>query len=192
MAGKFTGLRYDDQAYNEHISRSTDPLKYRLDPNYAVNCNKCFAPHATGAQPTADAAGQKIDVDSILRGIGKPHSKSNVQQLPQKLTNYNTVPLNDCPAPMESEYTRFTHPSFDIRGLNVPDMRLGYPLHDPQCQIFEDFSVNTRLQSKDNHKTIWQAPFSQRESLPTERLGRVKKCKITLNCDYAPYESGKN
>jgi hypothetical protein len=188
MAGKFTNLRYDPEAYDEEVLRSTNPLLYKLDPNYAINCNSCFAPYGPrGGHDNSEVVGDKIDVDSILKGLHKINSKSNKHQMPEPLSHYPLQLPNECPTALETQHSRYTHPSFDIRGLNVADMRLGYPLHDPQCQIFENFEVNTRLQAKDDHKTIWQIPFNQRDLLPTERLGKVKNCAITLNCNYAPY-----
>jgi hypothetical protein len=187
MAGKFTNLRYDKEAYDEEISRSTNPLSYKLDPNYTTNCHPCFAPYGPrGGHDNSETVGDKIDVDSVLKGLHKTNSKANKDQMPIPL-NYSSQNPNECSGALETQYSRYTHPSFDIRGLNVPDMRFGYPLHDPQCQIFENFEVNTRLQAKDNHKTIWQIPLNQRDLLPTERLGKVKNCTVTLNCNYAPY-----
>ncbi len=190
MAGKFTHLRYDDEAYSEEVTRSTDPMLYRLDPNYAVNCHKCFAPYGPrGAHDAADAVGQQIDVESILRGYSKISSKSNRQQVPDPLDGYKNFIRCDCSDALETEYTRYTYPAYDIRGLTVRDLRFDYPIQDPQCQIFENFEVNTRLQAKDEHRAIWQVPFNQRDLLPTERLGKVKNCQATLNCNYAPYVS---
>jgi hypothetical protein len=188
MAGNFTNLMYDNDAYQEKVNRSTGPLKYYTDANYAVNCRKCFPPYGPiGGQVASDAVGEQIDVESILRGYSKIHSKSNQQQIPDSLFGYKTRTNPDCDDALETEYTRYTYPAYDIRGLNVPDLNLGYPLHDPQCQIFENFAVNTRLQAKDNHRAIWQIPMNQRDLLPTERLGKVKNCRVGLNCDYAPY-----
>lgn len=185
MAGNFTHMRYDPEAYSEEVQRSTGPVLYRLDANYAVNKNKCFAPYGPrNAQEASVSVGQQIDVDSILRGVSKINSKSNEQQIPDSISGYNTFNLYDCNNLLESEYTRFTYPSYDIKGLTVRDLRFEYPLFDPQCQIFEDFSVNTRLAAKDNHRAIWQTPFNQRDLLPTERLGKVKNCDVALNCKY--------
>lgn len=166
MIGNFTKLIYDDQAYSEKLYRSTDPLKYRLDPNYAINCNKCFSPH----NPSSGGfeLEQRIDVDSVLRGVGKKYGKSIVHQTPTDLEKYQTHISKDCSNFLESEYSRYTHPSFDIRGLNVRDLRLDYPLYDPQCHIFENFAINTRLQAKDNHRAIWQVPIDQSDLFPTK------------------------
>ena len=188
MAGKLTNLRYDKNASNENVRRSTNQMMYMIDPNFANNCNPCLATHGphNGHHYTVDD-GEKIDIDSILKNMNKINSKSNVQQMPTPLNQYNKHTPKECSNALEQNNSRYTHPANEIRGLNVSDMRLSYPLHDPQCNIFEDFSVNTRLQAKDNHKTIWQVPIDQRASLPTERLGRVKNCTLTVNCNYAPY-----
>jgi hypothetical protein len=187
-AGKFTHLRYDPEAYAEEINRSTDPLLYRLDPNFAVNCNKCFAPYGPRAgQQASDVIGQQTDIDSILRGISKINTKSNRQQMPTPVDDYHLLNRFNCSDNLESEYTRYTYPSFDIRGLNVRDLRFDYPLFDPQCQIFENFEVNTKLQAKDNHRAIWQTPLNQRDLFPVERLGQVKNCRTQTNCNYAPF-----
>jgi len=188
MAGKFTHLRYDTAAYNEEVLRSTDPLLYRLDPNYAVNTRKCFAPYGPrNGQEASVAVGQQIDVDSILRGVSKIHTKSNCQQIPDPIDGYQTFTYYDCSDALESEYTRYTYPAYDIKGLTVRDLRFEYPLQDPQCQIFEDFAVNTKLAAKDNHRAIWQVPSNQRDLMPVERLGKVKQCDPSMSCEYSTY-----
>ncbi|AEX61560.1 hypothetical protein mvi_399 [Megavirus vitis] len=188
MAGKFTNMRYDKEAYDEQLSRSTKPVSYKLDPHYAVNCNPCFARHGPRAgQDNSVVIGQQIDVDSVLRGISKVNTKINRHQAPHNLDQYKKYTPRDCSPAIEPQSTRYTHPAFDIRGLTVPDMRFGYPLHDPQCQIFENFAVDTRLQAKDNHRSVWQVPLDQQQVLPKERLGKVKNCTVSVNCAYAPY-----
>lgn len=175
MTGKYTRPNYEEDAYQQRTSRSTDPMLYRLDQNYAVNNNKCFAPYGPrSGQQDSVALGHQIDIDSILRGVTKTNSKSNQQQIPDSLDPYKLTNYPNCSEKMEPEYSRYTHPSFDIKGLTTPDLNFGYPLQDPQCQIFENFAINTKLQAKDNHRTVWQVPFDQSDLLPTERLGNVK------------------
>lgn len=183
MSGNFTNLIYDKQAYNEQLERSTRPMEYRLDPNYYNSCKPCYSSYGSdrGHAPTMDI-GDQIDVDSILKGITKINSKSNAHQIPDSVNQYRTKIPTDCGHRMDSEHTRYTNPSYDIRGLNVPDMRFSYPLHDPQCNIFEPFAVNTRLQAKDNHRTPWQIPIDQSAALPVEKK-RAKRCRVTINCD---------
>ena len=187
MAGRFTNLKYDKEAYGEELARSTDPLLYRLDPNFAINCQKCFAPYGPrGGQQDAIVIDDQINIDSTLRGINKINTRSNCKQIPDSLDKYKLSKLNDCCDNLETEYTRFTYPAFDIRGLTTRDLHLSYPLFDPQCQIYEPSAVNTRLQAKDNHRAIWQVPASQRDLYPTERLGQPKACQ-RHNCNYASF-----
>ena len=187
MSGIFSGLNYDAIAYKEALSRSTNPLMYRLDPNQAINCNKCFTPYGPrGGHDNAVAVGNQIDVDSILRGVNKIHSRSNEQQLPEAIDQYQLYAPPECGDMLEPEYTRYTHPAYDIRGLNVKDMHFEYPINDPQCQIFENFQINTRLQAKDNHRAIWQQPMSQTNAMPTQKPQRPARCRVDIKCD-EPY-----
>lgn len=185
MAGMQTRMRYDTEAYDEFLQRSVGPMEHELDITYNVNDHRCFAPYRPMGYDGADAYGEQADVESILRGITKINSKSNRQQVPDSLSPYHTSMTRDCSPMLETEYTRFTTPSYEIRGMNTTDIRLEYPLHDPQCQIFENFEENTRLAAKDNFRGIWQIPFGQKDLWPTERLGQVKDCSIDLNCAYA-------
>lgn len=169
MSGNFTHQQYDPIAYTEKLDRSTKAANYYLDPNYAINCNKCFSPHGAFREGQVENIAKQIDVDSILRGIHKINSKANCFQQPYPLPQIMPSETNrniDCASELDSEYTRYTHPSYDIKGLTVKDMRFDYPIYDPQCHIFEDFQVNTRLQAKDNHKAIWREPMDQTKCLP--------------------------
>lgn len=196
MSGKFTNLQYDKEAYDDKIARTTNPLLYKLDPNYAVNCKSCFAPHGPKGSYNHDNAringdivanvGDKIDIDSILKGISKVNSKSNRQQIPDSLQHYPVQKLSECPNALESQYSRYTHPAHDVRGLTVPDMRFDYPMYDPQCQIFENFEVNTRLQSKDNHRAVWPTPLDQTKALPNP-IPQSNALTFNCYCAYAPY-----
>lgn len=193
MSGTFNRLRYDQPAYNEEVERSVNPMLYRLDPNYAVNCNQCFAPYGPrNGHEVSDAVGQQIDVDSILRGVSQINTKSNVQQQPDSLTGYQLRALNNCSDLLEPTYSRYQTPAYEIRGMTVPDLHLSYPIQDPQCQIFENFETNTRLQAKDNHRAVWQLPMrdgmicEKMPAYPTERLGPVKNFS-NRNSNYAPF-----
>lgn len=190
MSGQYTRMKYDTDAYAEELGRSTEALSYMLDPNFANNCGQCFAPYGMmGGQTAINATGLQVDVDSLLRGVNKINSKSNRQSMPESLDDYPTQMMQDCPSAMESENTRFTYPAYDIRGLTVRDLRFDYPLFDPQCQIFENFAVDTRLQAKDNHRAVWQVPYDQRDLLPTERLGKPNACRTQTNCNFASFTS---
>jgi hypothetical protein len=108
-----------------------------------------------------------------------------MQQVPDPINNYSLFMRKDCNDALETEYTHYTTPAYDIRGLTTRDLRFEYPLYDPQCQIFESFAVNTKLQAKDQHRAVWQVPFDQKDLLPVERLGMVKNCNMELDCKHA-------
>src|SRR5438477_10149593 len=120
MAGQYTRQSYDPAASAERTTRSTNPLSYRLDTNYAVNCNRCFAPYGPRSGPQgSDVVGEQVDIDSILRGVTKINSKSNKEQMPDSLNPYNLYNRPNCSEKLEPEYTRYTYPAYDIRGLTV-------------------------------------------------------------------------
>ena len=186
MSGSCTRQQYDPLAYDERLARNNKLANYRLDANYAIHRQKCFAPYSSAIGAPSDPISNQIDVDSILKGIHKNNTKSNhIQHCASTLLQSSpTIPtiqgvLPDCHPQLETEYTRFTYPAYDIKGLNVPDMRMDYPLHDPQCHIFEDFQINTRLQAKDNHRAVWQEPLAMR----TER----KNNNLDYGTNYAPF-----
>lgn len=165
MAGKYTHMRYDEDAYNEEIRRSVDPGNYRLDCNFSINKNKCFSAYGPrNGNPASVAVGYTTDVDSVLRGFSKINSKSNKQQIPDPVSDYYLHDLADCSNVVETEYSRYTNPSYELRGMAVKDMRLGYPLHDPQCNIFMNFAENTQLKARDNFRADWQIPLESRKS----------------------------
>lgn len=172
MSGKFTHFYSDPIAYDEKVKRSTGPLNYNLDPNYAINNAKCFAPYGPRAgQQASDVIGQQIDVESFLKGVDRIKTKSNEQQATEPMNKYSSVNLPRCSNFLETEYSRFLTPSYEIRGLNVRDHNFEYPLHDPQCHIFENFAVNTQLQAKDNYRAKWQIPINDPSYLPNNKLG---------------------
>lgn len=171
MAGEFTSLRYDPEALEESTQRMTLECSYRLDPNVFVNCISSGRNNFQNMTRT----------ESELKNINKPNSKSVALNRPRRLQHQSNNSVNDVLAPT---YSRYTHPASDIKGMNVEDLRLDYPLHDPQCSIFENFSVDTRLQSKDNHRTVWQIPMNQTDLLPNRSLGRSV---INPSCKYANF-----
>ena len=186
MAGKYTNQIYDKDAYKEELNRSVQPGEYRLDINYVVNNNQCFAPYGPwGNENGSSDTGNQIDIDSTIRGIDKIHSKSNKQQEPGSLNGYKTRMPTDCQLSLSTEYSRFITPAYDIRGLNTMDLNLDFPLNDPQCKIYENHAINTRLMEKDNHKAIWQVPINQNDLQPNIKLGKPYNCSVEQNCKYS-------
>lgn len=157
MSAHSSRMQYDYPAYAEALKRSTDPLKYYLYPGYGYNCNECF-PSAGVVDTHAGNISNKhaIDIDSIMSGRTVLNSKANDFSQPTPL-NYQTSTYPLCNRFIEPEYSRFTHPIQNYRGM-YPDRF--YPLiQDPQCNIFWNFEVNSQLEAKDNHLAIFQIPL---------------------------------
>ena len=116
MSGQYTRQRYDRQAYKEELQRSTEPLAYRLDPNFSINCNKCFAPYdhvgaygRGGAEPIGED--NLVDIDSILKGYATIHSKSNEQQQPPSLVKFSPyLSAQNRPKPQSSIHSLYDLP----------------------------------------------------------------------------------
>lgn len=187
MAGKFTRLRYDPEAYDEHLAQTTDPLLYRLDKNFTTRCDRCYAPDKWNQKTYDDTEAERIDIDSILRGLDRSHSKSAYHQQPRRIRGSRAI-SRLCPkSRLDSECSRYTHPASEIKGLACKDMRFDYPLIDPQCKIFEPFAINTRLQAKDDHRAVWQEPMDQSKFLPKPKKSR-RQCRLTIECDDYDYD----
>jgi hypothetical protein len=171
MAGALTRLHYDTQTEWERNLRQANLLCRQLDSHFSVNKTRCFSPYASSRQQPTQPIHSKsqVDIESTIRGFNKIHSKSNTHQVPDPLDEFLTEVLDNCPDGLETEYTRYTYPAYEIKGLTVSDMRLDYPLKDPQCQIFESFASNTRLQARDSFRADYQEPLDQSQALPNYR-----------------------
>lgn len=171
MSGNFTKPLYDKCAYEKKVRESVDPANYRLDPNYSTNCNQCWSPYG---MPYDGIVGTSlVDIDSMLRGMCPsvtPSFKSDIS-------------ASSCPKNFDTEYSRISDPNYATRGCVVDQPRLDFPLFDPQCQIFENFHVNTRLQAKDNHVAVWQQPLDQTNTLPPKPTRKPISCKVKVNCE---------
>jgi hypothetical protein len=166
MAGNFTRLHYDQKAYDEQVGRSTYALGYRLNPYYSNNCTQTQrCQKKTHIEPSKEL-GDRVQTESMLKGINNKNTKVTEYQHPIPLQKMKRIDVPDCYSTIHPEFTRLTYPSFEVKGETVKDMRMGYPLHDPQCAIFDNFSVNTRLAAKDGHRAIWQVPMSQDSIFP--------------------------
>lgn len=164
MSSNFTKSLYDKDAYDKKLQQSRQPSNYRLDPNYSTNCGQCLPNYTTSVAGTS-----LIDIDSMLRGMVPEASiGSNQPNCPD--TQHPTI------------YSRLDNPAYTVRGQIVDQPRLDFPLFDPQCQIFENFHVNTRLQAKDNHVAVWQQPIDQTNILPPKNTKKPTSCKVTVNC----------
>lgn len=132
MAGRLTNVKYDDNVYREEAKRILKELNYRTNSDFIINKNE-------------DDNEDKIDVDSLLKGLTKE---------PVKITEPKDK------IEIETNFSRYIDPIITNKGKNR-NLRLDYPLEDPQCNIIDLTSVNTRLQAKDNYVAPWIVPMEQ-------------------------------
>lgn len=171
--GHSTREIYDEPAYEEEIERSVGPMHYRLQEFYGHNTHGCFAPYGPRSiKGVSYAPNNPVDVDSAITNRDKIKTKSARYNQPTSLQGFERVNYPECNDFITAEYSRFTTPSYEIKGLTRDPF---YPLHhDPQCHIFTNFEVNTRRQARDDHVANFHMPSDQKDLFPTERLAPVK------------------
>jgi len=141
-------------------------MSYQIDHDYRSHPESCYAEQIKDEDKYL---GNQVDIESFLRGMNRVQTKSNKIQntLPGKI---EISPV--CDDNVESAYSRYDKPL--VKTIEMDRIRMGFPLRDPQCQIFENFEINTRLQAKDNHKAVWQVPIDQSDIFPKNKVERMK------------------
>jgi hypothetical protein len=159
--GHSSRLGYDRCAYSDRIQESTGPIGYRLDPNAQENCNQCLStlgPRSSymgqGVSTTVGASiatSQKlVDVESLLSNRNLKTSKCRRDGVnPINVTKYGVKNLGICNDFLNPLSSRLTYPAANYRDMAINRF---YDLdRNPQINIFYDFSVNTKLEAKDNY-----------------------------------------
>lgn len=165
---------YDECSVNLYYKQSTDPLSYRLSPNYANNCQKCYTdngPRGQDMNVSVITNENLIDVDSLLSNRSKVASDCGDGLVTDiNFKNYQKYHLPVCNRFMNRNDTRLTHPIHNYRGMTI-DWYFSPRVNnrDEQCNIFWDFSENTRLTAKDSYRPDIPMPMSSFPSLPKEK-----------------------
>jgi hypothetical protein len=154
MSGFFTSLMYDQETLKDAVNRSTQQMRYKLNPISTVNIQRCPDDLAN--------VGNKIDLDSALRGLKVRASKSNAPRPPiiANFRNCKIDPIN------QINYSRYIAPANELKGMTIPELHFNYPLQNHQNKIFQDFGVNTRQYVKDKFRPTWQDPMDQSSFMP--------------------------
>lgn len=155
MSGYRAGLRNDKDYVKEQIGRLQAPSNSFMDIRRYQNPNTCLRGYDNNNQRNGQY-GFDIDAENSLL-YPNYLSKSNVRELPKKIPKYQETVM--CDDRMITDYTRMSNPAYKLRGLTTEDMRLDYPLFDPQCNIFQSFAVNARQKSKDDFVATWNIPM---------------------------------
>jgi len=188
--GHSSRLGYDNQTYEDYLSESVSPLLYKLNPNQINNCSAClsvFGPrtghngygNSTTVGHRTSPAQDLVDVESVLSNRNVIASKSKDGKVND--INVNQFQLQHariCNSFLDPISTHLTNPPQMYRGLSIDRFyNLGC---NPQNVIFDNFSVNTNLEAKDNYFERIPHPISDR-SLPHELQGRNRMPTINTH-----------
>jgi hypothetical protein len=185
---QWANCKYDPTYSDEETVRMMQQGLYSLDPVFISNISDGAACRPQVGVPGGPVnnhqfdAGTRTNVDSHLRGIDRVRTSSveeERQRNPPIGSTYNPYSVPDCADRttmgrdlLAPGYSRFTHPSSDIRVYEFDDMRLDYPLFDPQCNIMNNFSLDTRMYSKDNHRQKWSMPLTSTSAIEEAPFNR--------------------
>jgi hypothetical protein len=158
--GHSSRLGYDSCAYSDRLVESVGPLGYRLDPNWQENCNQCLStlgPRSSymgqGVSTSVGhpiATSQKlVDVESVLSNRNVKTTKCKRDGVnPINVTKFGVKHMRVCNDYLNPLSSRLTYPAANYRDMAVNRF---YNLdRNPQLNIFYDWSVNTKLEAKDN------------------------------------------
>lgn len=159
----FTRLKYDNCACQEATARSVGPMHYRLFGGHVEHCNVCHS--FTGPRNSKEDVsttrencelghGSMIAVESELQNRVNPSSQCNKvgKNNGHKDHDANIKHKDNCGVFLDEQDTRFTHPLDHYRGMSID--RFEHLPIDPQCNIFWDNSINSRLVAKDTYRMI--------------------------------------
>lgn len=172
-----TRKKYDECSTNLFYKQSTDPLAYRLAPEWSNNCDKCysdFGPRGQDMNTSVITNKHLVDIDSLLTNRSKVASDCKDGLVTDiNFNDYTKYNLPGCDKFMDREDTRLTHPLHNYRGMTIPwffQPRVNN--RDEQCNLFWNFSENTQLTAKDNFRPIIATPMDQGTSRPVEKFNR--------------------
>jgi len=181
LIGHSSRLGYDNCYYPDRLSESTSPMAYRLSENNMYNCKHClpnYGPYgmskspAISRIPVKNARGVAVsqdlaDLESILTNRNVKESKcKNGKVNPINVTKFSLQHGTKCSRFLDPTYSRLDYPVANYRDLatnrfyNLPK--------DPQVPIFWDFSINTKLEEKDNFTPKLPKMWSAKGVLPHE------------------------
>jgi len=158
--GHSSRLGYDTCAYSDRLQESVGPLGYRLEPSWQENCQPCLStlgPRSshmgmgvsTPMGATIAMSQKLVDVESVLSNRNLKTTKCKKDQVnPINVTKYGVKHLRVCNDYLNPLSSRLTYPAANYRDMAVNRF---YNLdRNPQLNVFYDFSVNTKLEARDN------------------------------------------
>ena len=200
-----TRMKYDNNAYQEQLERSSFPGFYKLGTPYN-DCEECKQyipndPYLRYQSYGQNTCTMKIAVDdsSELYGLNYKNSKCNKDAYaPNSYISTGCVPkvLNDvrkCSTPTES--CRLSNPPCTLRetGINRYDPLCWNP-QEKAIETFDRIGINYRMVAKDNHAPLIENPENQEKFFPsvqtTTDLSTNLKQWTELNKNKIEYSPG--
>jgi hypothetical protein len=187
--GHSSRLGYDKCYYDDYLAESVGSLLYKLNPNNITNCNGClsvFGPRPSGGARSFGSssfvgnvsapAQQLVDVESILSNRNVIASKCKDGQVNDiDVTKFQLQHARICNDFLDPVATHLTNPPTNYRGMSINRF---YDLpQNAQANIFFDFSVNTKLEAKDNYRERVPRLMKYDPALPSDIKGKNKSCK---------------
>jgi hypothetical protein len=166
--GYSSRLDYDDDAYIDKVSESTYSSSYRTNQNQIYNNKRCMStngprsgfmghgvsvPRDVGVAPANDL----VEIDSIFSNRNAKNNKSKRGYV-NHINPINSNKLfnsKECTSYLDTMYSKDTHPASNYR--DSEGNRFVNLIKNPQDTIFENFSVNSRLEAKDNY--VYKQPL---------------------------------
>lgn len=178
--GYSTRLPYDDCAYKDRLTESTDPLLYNLNPNRIYSCDQCLSTLGPRTQLMGNSVSTTIghpvataqyltDVESVLTNRNVNLSKCRKDEVnPVDVNKWSLKHMNVCGNFLDPMASRLSYPAYNYR--EMPINRFYNLPQNPQNigTIFFDSSSNTKLESKDNFRFRVDKVRSYDPALPTE------------------------
>lgn len=187
----FTRTKYDNEAYELKMDRSTGPGDYNLFLGSNENCEKCLS---YDGPRNAKSDVSVADGGQINQWGGMAEAESYLTNRVNKLTNANIYGKNDyyknisvtnknkCNNTLESEDTRFSFPLEAYRCMDLTAYHYSPFLHvNGQCEIQDDrIGLNSRLRVKDTFTINKPSPLDQTNILPPSSNESTDICKTIV------------
>lgn len=173
----FTRTKYDNEAYDLKMERSTGPCDYKLFLGSNENCEKCISydgpRNGKSDVSLADNGqlnqwGSMTEVESHLTNRVNKLTNTNIYGKNDYYKNIQVINKNNCNTTLESEDTRFSFPLEAYRCMDLTAYHYSPFLHvNGQCEIQDDrIGLQSRLRVKDTFIVTKPVPLDQTNILP--------------------------
>jgi hypothetical protein len=178
--GHSAKLRYDQCAYDDYLNESVGPGLYRMNPismNHTSRCTTNLGNSRASSHGVSTVISQKIapkqanvDIESILSNRNVLQSKCKDGKVNDiDVTKFTLQHVPECNNFLDPVNSHLTNPTQNYR--EIPVNRFYDLRTNPQNHIFYNWSIDTRLETKDNFSPSTSTPMSQESVMPVPLQG---------------------